>query len=552
MKESFKNLFSGFIFLMIIFCTSISLFAQTSNLPRPKLVVGIVVDQMRWDYLYRFYNRYGNGGFKRLINEGYNCDNVYIDHLPAVTAIGHSTIYTGSVPAIHGITGNNWVDQITSREWYCAEDTLVQGVGTNSSEGKMSPRNLLAPTITDELAMATNFHSKIVGLSIKDRASIMPAGHTPTAAFWLDGDTGNFISSTYYLKELPLWVQKFNSLNRGKELVKNGWNTLYPIESYTQSTPDNSSWEGLFPGEKQPAFPHDIKKFYELSPSNISKTPFGNTLLLEFAETAIDGYKLAEGPETNFLALSFSSTDYVGHQYSANSVEAEDIFLRLDKDLAKLLSYLDKKVGKGNYSVFLTADHGGSHNPEFLKEHHILTGLNIANNAAKNANAYLNQHYGLKNIVKTSGATYLSFDDKQIIDKRLDSKSIKEDVIEFLRKEDGVQFVADMNKIGNAAIPQIIKEKLINGFNSKRTGSIAFIAEPGWTYAGSIGGSHSMWGTDDTHIPLIFMGWGFNKGRSVENYSMCDIAPTIASLLHIQSPNGTIGKAIKEVIKTEP
>lgn len=549
MKTFIKSDSLKYILFVIFFFISSSSFANKNKLERPKLVVGIVVDQMRWDYLYRYYDRYETGGFKRLLSEGFSCENTYISHLPSVTAIGHATIYTGSVPAIHGITGNNWTDQLTGREWYCAEDTLVQGVGSKSTAGQMSPRNLLASTITDELALATNFRSKIVGLSLKDRGAIMPAGHTPTAAFWLDKDNGNFITSTYYMKDLPNWVNTFNDLKRGKELVKDGWNTLYPIDSYVQSTPDYVPWEGLFPGERKPVFPHDIKKYYEISAENIAKTPFGNTLLLDFAKAAIEGYDLANGPETNFLSLSFSSTDYVGHMYSANSVEAEDIFLRLDKDLSSLFKYLDTKVGKGNYTIFLTSDHGGTHNAEFLKEHNIPGGVNVVRNAVNTANGYIEKQYGVKKLIKSTGISYLVLDTDQLRDKQLNYEKIKKEVIVLLKKQDGIQFAADMENIGNASIPGIIKEKLINGYNPKRTGNIAIVAEPGWTHGGSKGATHSMWGAYDTHIPLVFMGWGINKGKSVENYSMCDISPTLAALLHIQTPNGSIGKAITEAIK---
>ncbi|MFD1630282.1 alkaline phosphatase PafA [Pseudopedobacter beijingensis] len=537
-----------FLFLIV----SQSSFAQKKEktLARPRLVVGIVVDQMRWDYLYRYYDRYQDGGFKRLLNEGFSCENTYITHLPAVTAIGHSTIYTGSVPAIHGITSNNFTDQLTGRKWYCAEDTVEQTVGSKSAAGKMSPRNLLASTVTDELALATNFRSKIVGVSLKDRAAIMPAGHTPTAAFWLDNESDNFITSTYYMKDLPDWVNVFNSKKLGRNLVKDGWHTLYPMETYVQSTPDNVPWEGLFAGEKKPVFPHDIKKYFEINTENIRKTPFGNTLTLEFAKATVEGYDLANGPVTNFLTINCASTDYIGHMYSANSVEAEDGLLRLDKDLSSFFKYLDAKVGKGNYTVFLTADHGGAHNPMFLEEHNIPTGmLGLKKNAMAAVNKMVEERYGLKKIVTGNTGIYLSLNAKQAAEKGVDYEKLKRDVVSLLMKQPGIQFAADMENIGMASIPQLIKEKMINGYNAKRTGEIAFIPEPGWTLGGAKGATHSLWNPFDTHIPLVFMGWGINQGKSVDTYSMCDIAPTIAALLHIQAPNGSIGKAISEVIK---
>src|SRR6195952_3847508 len=228
---------------------------QQVALQRPKLVVGIVVDQMRWDYLYRYYNRFGNDGFKRLINEGFSCNNTLINYLPSYTAVGHSTIFTGSVPALHGIAGNDWTDQLTGKTMYCTSDSTVQSVGNESEDGKMSPRNLLVSTITDELRLATNFQARVVGVSLKDRASILPAGHAATAAYWFDDASGHFISSSYYMQQLPDWVNNYNNSNKVGQLIENGWTTLYPMNTYVNSDADDKSYEGKFKGETAPVFP---------------------------------------------------------------------------------------------------------------------------------------------------------------------------------------------------------------------------------------------------------------------------------------------------------
>ncbi len=236
--------------------------SSSSTLSRPKLVVGIVVDQMRWDYLYRYYNRYGEGGFKRLLNQGFSCENTLINYLPSYTAVGHTCIFTGSVPSITGIAGNNWTDQLSGASVYCTDDSTVQSVGVTSPEGKMSPRNLLVSTVTDELRMATNFQSRVVGVSLKDRASILPAGHTANAAFWLDDASGKFITSTYYMDQLPDWAEKYNRDKNIDWLIHDGWNTLYPMNTYMQSDSDNQSYEGKLSGEPAPVFPHNIKGAY--------------------------------------------------------------------------------------------------------------------------------------------------------------------------------------------------------------------------------------------------------------------------------------------------
>ncbi|MBP7499715.1 MAG: alkaline phosphatase family protein, partial [Chryseobacterium sp.] len=336
---------------------------------RPKLVVGLVVDQMRWDYLYRYENKFGKGGFQRLLGEGYSLNNVHIPYIPTVTAIGHTSIYTGSVPSIHGIAGNDWTDKATGKNVYCTADEDMKPVGTdNKRSGSHSPKNLWSTTMTDQLMIASNFKSKVVGVSLKDRASILPAGHNPTGAFWFDDSNGKFITSSYYMNELPKWVNDFNNQKVPEKLLANGWQTALPISEYTESTADNVTWEKPVGTAKDPVFPYNnLLTDYATKKGVIRTTPFGNTLTLKFAESALDNYSLGKGSETDFLAINLASTDYVGHSYGPNSIEVEDTYIRLDRDLATFFKMLDEKVGKNNYLVFLSADHGGANAEGFLK-----------------------------------------------------------------------------------------------------------------------------------------------------------------------------------------
>jgi predicted AlkP superfamily pyrophosphatase or phosphodiesterase len=518
-------------------------------LPRPKLVVGIVVDQMRWDYLYRYYDRYLGGGFKRLLNEGFSCENTYINHLPAFTAVGHTTIFTGSVPSIDGIAGNDWIDQATGKDVYCVEDSTVQPVGGTGTAGKMSPRNLLATTITDELMLATNFRSRVVGVSLKDRASILPAGHTPTGAFWFDDVKGVFSTSTWYMTQLPEWVTAFNALREPERLAEGGWNTLYPINTYLQSTPDSTPWEGLFKDEKAPVFPHDILKAYKEDHDNIRSSPFGNTLTLDFARAAVDGYALGQRDVTDFLTINCASTDYVGHKYGPNSIEVEDVYLRFDKDLAAFLNYLDAKVGKGNYAVFLTADHGASHAINFMKAHQLPAGFSAMRKVMQGLNDTLTTVTGVKELVISSTNYYVNFNLSHIRAAGLSMDSLKKTAIAYLSYQPGMEYVVDMANIAAANLPKTIHEMVINGYNRKRSGSILMIPDPGWFDGFDKGTTHGVWNPQDTHIPLLFMGWGIKHGVSYRTVHMTDIAPTVSALLHIQAPDGNIGEVIPEVIK---
>ncbi|HTM93145.1 MAG TPA: alkaline phosphatase PafA [Flavisolibacter sp.] len=538
-----------FYFLLLI---SISVSAQ--NLQRPKLVVGIVVDQMRWDYLYRYYDRYSNDGFKRLLNGGFSCENTFINHLPSVTGVGHATIYTGSVPSIHGIAGNEWTDQWTGKTMYCVSDSTVLPIGNaTSTEGKMSPRNLLTTTITDELRMATNFRSKVVGVSLKDRASILPAGHTPTAAYWLDDATGNFITSTYYMEQLPDWVNRFNSKKRIEQLIANGWNTLYPINTYKQSDADAKSYEGLFAGETSPVFPHDIKAAYARSKGSFRNTPFGNTLTSEFAVEALNAYGLGKGEATDFLAINFASTDYVGHMFGPNAIEVEDTYLRLDKTLAELFKTLDTKVGKGQWLLFLTADHAAAHAIGYMKEHNLPADAWRGAPLRDSLNRILSAKFGTTGLVRSITNYQVNFDLSKIASADLDFNAIRQAAVDFLQRQPGISYAVDMAWIGRAPVPEKIKTMMVNGYNFKRSGQLQIVLNAGWFDAYSrTGTTHGTWNPFDTHIPLIWYGWNIKCGVSNREIHMQDIAPTLAALLRIQMPNGSIGNVIEEVASPNP
>jgi predicted AlkP superfamily pyrophosphatase or phosphodiesterase len=525
---------------------------QLTQLPlRPKLVVGIVVDQMRWDYLYRYANRYGKGGFNRMLNEGFTCENTQIPYVPTVTAAGHTSIYTGSVPAIHGIAGNDFIIQATGKSLYCTEDTTVQGVGGSAgSMGQMSPRNLLTTTITDELKLATNFRSKVIGIALKDRGGILPAGHAANAAYWYDDATGNWITSTYYMQQLPSWVTNFNNQKLAEKYIKQDWNTLYPINTYVQSTIDNAPYEGKLRGEEAPVFPHLTSKMLNGNFSAIRNTPYGNTLTLDLAKAALKIEQLGQGSQTDFLAVSLSSTDYVGHQYGVNAIETEDTYLRLDKDLEEFFNTLDATLGKGQYTVFLSADHGAAHNPQFLKDNNIPADQWNGSSVLANLNNLLEQEFKQKRLVLSFSNYQVNFNNVLIEKEKLDIEELKAKAIQFLNKQEGIAFAIDMDKTSIASIPDVIKSKVINGFNKDRSGAIQILLNPGLFQGYSkTGTTHGTWNPYDTHIPLVFMGWGIKHGSLNRLTSMADIASTLAALLHIQEPNGNIGLPIEEVLK---
>ena len=511
---------------------------------RPKLVVGIVIDQMRWDYLYRYQKRYTDNGFKRLLREGFSCENTALPYVPSVTAIGHTCIYTGSVPSIHGIAGNNFVKN--GKKVYCTDDDAVKSVGTTSHAALMSPRNLWATTIGDEMKIASNGRAKVVGLALKDRASILPAGHNPDGAFWFDDKTGNFVTSSYYMNKLPKWVEKFNDSKQPAHYLSGKWNTLYPKDTYTESTADDNAYEdGIKKGVK-PTLPVDLPALYKkYGYSIIRNTPFGNSLTFDFAKVAIDGEQLGADEETDLLAVSCSSTDYIGHQVGTHAIETEDTYLRLDKAIADFLSYLDSKVGKGNYLVFLTADHGAMNNAGFLQDRRIPAGSWDADAIAEKLNGELAKEYpNVGNMVKTV-MNYQVFFNLDVIKKNnLDYGKIKQTTVNILKEYSCVLYACDMEKTATESIPEEVKYRIINGYNRERSGGVEIVLKPNYYAHGMKGTDHGAWNPYDTHIPLVFMGWGIKHGATTRQTFMTDIAPTVAALLHVQAPNGCVGKPI--------
>ncbi|HEX8428791.1 alkaline phosphatase PafA [Hymenobacter sp.] len=550
-------------------------FAQKKDkaLARPKLIVGIVVDQMRYDYLYRYWSKYGSNGFRRLLGEGFSYENAHYNYVPTYTGPGHASIYTGTTPSVHGIVGNNWFVREEGKATYVTDDKTVQPVGGTAAAGQQSPRHMLTSTITDELRLATNFQSKVIGVCIKDRGSILPAGHAANAAYWYDGTNGAFISSTFYQNSLPAWVTKFNSENRAADYLSKPWETLLPITQYTESTADDVTWEGTFKGESKPVFPHDLPTLSATptaavtasQPTGAEKvpvatrnldlirsTPFGNSLTADFALEAIRAEQLGQRGQTDFLALSFSSTDYVGHQFGVNAIETEDTYLRLDRDLARLLEYLDKTVGKGQALVFLSADHGAAHNPDFLRSQRIPAGSVGPRLMRDSLQQVLVKRHG-------AGQWVLSYENQQvylnrplIAQKNLNLRTFQDEVSDIMIGFAGVTRAITADDLQKSHWESGMLMYLENGYFPKRSGDVMVVLEPGWLesyqYPVNKGTTHGSAGNYDTHIPLVFWGWHVKHGSSVVSARIIDIAPTLARWLHIQEPDGCTGTPLPEVL----
>jgi len=532
--------------LLVLFLSFHLLPAQTVQ--RPKLVVGIVIDQMRWDYLYRYYDVYKpNGGFKRFLGLGFSCENTFIPYTPTVTAAGHTCAYTGSVPAVHGIVGNNWWDRQKRKLVYCTDDDSAQPVGSTSTWGKMSPRNMYSTTIGDELRLATNFQSKVIGIALKDRGAILPAGHSATAAYWYDY-AGKFITSSYYMKELPAWVQAFNKRNLVDSFYQFKWDLSLPKSNYSKYCTEDQKWYENKPlGTDQTMFPYDLSRFIGKDYTKIASTPYGNVYTEAMAEAAVSAEHLGRNSATDFLAVSFSSPDYIGHAFGPNSWEQLDDYARLDQTLGKFFAFLDGYVGKGNYTVFLTADHAVAHIPSFSIENKLPGGAFPDLEITRQMNEGLKAKYGRERIILDTYNYMVVFNDSLIEAANLNREEIETWTVSYLRKQKEVMQAFRISDLNTTPLTARQREMINNGYYFPRCGDVAFILKPGYVEGTGIGTSHGLWNPYDSHIPLLWYGWGIKQGKTNRETYMTDIAATVAALLHIQMPSGCIGKVIEEV-----
>lgn len=521
------------------------------NPKKPKLVIGIVVDQMRYDYIRVFYDRFGEGGFKKLINEGYHLENTHYNYIPTYTAVGHASIFTGTTPDHHGIIGNNWFDKYLRKSIYCVDDSNYKSVGA-ATGGQKSPYRMVTTTITDQLKLAQNMRGKTIGIAIKDRSSILPAGHTADAAYWFEGnDVGKFISSTFYMNELPNWVNDFNNSGIANNYLSRVWDTYYPIETYTETIADNNPYEGGFNGKDTPTFPYDLSVLRHKNGNfNLLKeVAFGNSFTVDFAKAAIEGEKLGKGEFTDFLTVSFSTPDYIGHNFGTNAKEIEDNYIRLDKDLEHFINYLDKQVGKGNYTLFLTADHAAVPVPAYLQSLKIPSRY-LDNSDFRNfVHSLTAEFYGSKEIMEaySNGQIFLNHETLKKLD--LNKVEVAERLAQEIINYKDVYKVATAKDMQTTNYDYGILSQVQNGYNQKRSGDIMVVPYPASLSYSKTGTSHGSGYNYDTHIPLIFYGQGIKQGASDKYYRIIDIAPTIASLLKITRPNSCTGKTITEVLK---
>lgn len=551
MKSRFKKqLFFCFSVLLSLTVKAQKNPVKSNEFERPKLVVGIVVDQMRYDYISRFWNGYSEGGFKRLVKEGFNFKNNHYNYAPTSTGPGHASVYTGTTPASHGIIGNDWYDKEIGASVYCAADNTYASVGTASAAGQMSPKQLLTTTISDQLKLHTQSRSKVIAIALKDRGAVLPGGHTADAAYWFHGkEEGSWISSTFYMETLPSWVTQFNS--KVPQQYKKPWDLLKSEKAYIQSGSDKNNYEGAYRGETAAVFPHDLVSLWEANGAYdiLKATAYGNSLTADFALAALKGENLGKGVDTDFLAISFSSTDYVGHQFGVNSREIEDTYYRLDLDLERLLKALDAQVGPGNYSLFLTADHAAVQVPSYLKDLKIPSGYFDSKVFKEKLNAYVADQFGSEDLIENISNYQVFLNRGLVAQLDIDLKGMQEGLAQFILQDSAVERTYTAHQMWGGEYTKGIPYILQNGYNPKRSGDVLFVLKPAIISYSRTGSTHGSPQIYDTHTPLLFYGKGFKRGASYERSEIPDIAPTLAAMLGIAFPNGTTGKPLTQVLE---
>jgi len=525
--------------------------AQNKKIPpeKPKLVIGIVIEGMRYDYIYRFWDKFEEKGFKRLMYEGTSFKNANINYMFTQNAPGIASIYTGTTPSFHGIVSNEWYLRLKNEKVNCVDDPAYKMVGIKSDEGKKSPKQLLASTLGDEIKLFSTGKSKVIGVSLEERSAILGAGHSANAAYWIEGKSGQWVSNTYYMDELPKWVKEFNDKDFSKTFSDREWNTLLPISEYKESLTDKNSFEIGFE-RNGTTFPYDIKAIKEkMKTLNIIKNvPAGNTLTTDFAVHAIVNEEMGKDEHTDLIAISYSVPDNIGLQFGPSSVEIQDCYLRLDKDIAHFLEVVDDLIGKENTLIFVTSNCGVAEIPRYLDSLKVASGYFKNFYALTLLKTYLNAVYGKGEWVQGYVEQQIFLNHNMIEDAKISLEDIQNKTAQFLLQFNGVSNTITSTTLQTTHFTKGIFEKMQNSFQQKRSGDVLINLTSGWVEDISTATTHNSGYSYDTHVPLIFYGWKIGRNSISRPVNITDIAPTIAAFLNMSFPNASTGEPILEMI----
>jgi predicted AlkP superfamily pyrophosphatase or phosphodiesterase len=552
------------LFLTLLLCFTVYTFTLPAFAAdrKPKLILQITVDQLRGDLPMRFQERLGQGGFRYLLEKGTHYNNAHYQHANTETAVGHATLATGADPSRHGIVANDWIDQQTGEFVYNTEDERHHIIGSKPKPHKgVSPRNLLASTIGDELVVNNGGRSRVFSVSIKDRGAILPGGHVGKA-FWYSPGSGKFVTSTYYYDDYPEWVKQWNGDKPADRYKGKTWNLLHDRATYIAGGIDDRPYEAAF-GELGRTFPHSLgdgssKYFYLI----LKLTPVGDELTLDFAKTLIDHENVGRGEATDYLAVSFSSTDYIGHLFGPSSLETEDNILRLDRLLAELFQYVDKKVGLDKTLIVLSADHGAPEAPEYMAAHGMETGRFPLDwfKQGSPLSAALKERFGRDDLIGVHSHPYLYLNLDAIKEARLDIDEVEGFVATEMMKVPGIVYAMTRSDMFAGRITESpIQNQIRRSFHPVRSGNIHMVPEHYWFLHSTeeaekmgiekIAAIHGSPWQYDTYVPIFFAGNGVAARTINRPVGPHDIAATIAAYLEIKPPSGSVGVPLVEVLQ---
>ena len=559
--------------IAMIVCGALCSIAQETE--KPRLVLQITVDQLRGDLPHRYYSEFGEGGFRYLYKRGVVYEAAFHRHANTETIVGHTTLATGADPSMHGMVGNVWLDRDTGKLTYNIEDPryplLSEGAGVDkqaeidptqrlaTSEGR-SPAPIRVSTFSDELALSNAGKSKIFGVSVKDRGAIPMAGHAGKA-FWFSNSTGEFVSSTYYYKEYPSWVKDWNAKRFASTYAGKSWELMHDRSAYRFGDRDDMPYETNFPGYGR-VFPHPFgKSGSKYFTTLLTVSPVGDELTLSFAEALMDGEKLGQNANTDYLSISFSSTDYIGHLFGPSSLESEDNLLRLDRTLAELFKFVDQKVGLAHTVIVLSADHGAAEIPGYLNEFGVdaqyfnADALDPKTLEKQPAIVALKKKFGIdKELIQAYFPPYVYLNHDVMRERGLKQAEAERTVAAELEKIDGVWLAAPSSDLANGPGPSNpLEEAILRNYNPKRSGDIYVVFKPAWfinDFDGlSVASTHGSPWRYDTFVPVIFAGSGMPAQRVFREISTVDVAPTLSAILGITYPSGSVGKPLVEVMQ---
>ncbi|HEX2975154.1 MAG TPA: alkaline phosphatase family protein [Bacteroidales bacterium] len=542
---------------IIIFVFSVVLAAagQSAYIPpdKPRLVVGIVVEQLKFEQLEKYRDRLSEGGIRKLMNEGTYFRNAAFEYMLTQSAPGHATIATGAEPSSHGITSDSWYVPLKNELINCTKDNSSDPVGGSFESGLHSPVNLQASTFSDELSMATKGRSKVYGVGASEKAAILTAGHSADGAFWFDNATGTWMTSSYYMKQLPAWMIDFNAMGIAENYLNNPWNLFAQAESYRDCLPDSNKYESDLGGTNY--FPYDLKKIRtkwgnKKDYSLLRETPFMNTLTTNLAMRLIQNENLGKDDVTDYISICYSATDNIGHRFGPSSYEMADAIFRLDDEISHLLKMLNDSIGKKNVLVYFTSSHGVSELPAILQNNHIPSGYFQQNQALQLLRTYLNAVYGEGDWVKGYSEKQVFLNRTLIEDARLSLDEVQKKVARFLVQFSGVAaaypYAAfEANDFSNGNL-----RRILNSFNPQRSGDVIVVLNPGWVEKdGDYITNHNSPYEYDSHVPLVWWGFTVNRETVSRKVNMTDIAATLSSLCKIPFPNACTGELMFELFR---